>query len=194
MWQPSWTALAQAPVPGGDKLVMFGAIGVVVLLLLVALVFRRRKKHNPEGGLTEDLGQYPSPPRAGGRRLLVQGHPMRLRLVVIAPVGKKEFAKDGDIEPVLDEVVPGMGEVAEVDRPRVRIWPPQLSVPGFPPSFWRLTHRPHAQTGNWVLVAGSAKASGQPILLGLALWSDKPTKMSQIVLQPQEWADQLRVD
>jgi hypothetical protein len=182
------------PNVGGNNLVLYGvaAAGVVLLLLLI-LAFRGKKPHDPEAGLTEDLGSYPPPPKAGPRRLLVRGHPVRVRLVVVAPVGKKAFAKDGDVEPVLDEVIRGLGEVADDDRPRVRLWPPQLSVPGFPPTFWRMTKRPAAQKDNWILVAGSAKASGQPILLGLALWSDKPIQLGQIVLQPQEWTDQLRV-
>jgi hypothetical protein len=84
--------------------------------------------------------------------------------------------------------------VAEVDRPRVRIWPPQMSIPGFPPTFWRKTEKPPSQDNNWILVAGEARAEGHPILLGLALWTDKPLKKNQIVLKPNEWSDQLRVE
>jgi hypothetical protein len=76
----------------------------------------------------------------------------------------------------------------------VRIWPPQLSVPGFPPTFYRKTVRPSSQQLNWVLVAGAAKAEGQPILLGLALWSEKPTKKDQLVLEPNAWSEALRVE
>ena len=186
-----------APVPGlpAWDIKTYAAVGGGALFVLIVLVLllRRKAPHDPERGLSEDLGTYPPAPSAGQSRLLVQGVPMRLRLVVIAPMGKKAFAKDGDVEPVLDDVVPGMGDVAAIDKPRVRIWPPQLSVPGFAPMFWRLTKRPANQAGNWVLVAGAAKASGQPILLGLALWSDKPTKKGQITLEPNQWTEAMRV-
>src|SRR5262249_22619855 len=95
-----WTLLAdvrpEPPIPTGGDLVKYVGIGcgVLAVLFMLMLMFRRKKKHDPEGGLGEDLGEYPPPPKAGKRRLLVQGNPMRLRLVVVAPVGKKEFAKD----------------------------------------------------------------------------------------------------
>lgn len=181
------------PLPGDPKI--YGVVGGGALaVVFFFLVFRGKKKHDPEAGLAEDLGEYPPPPRAGKHRLLVQGSPMRLRLVVVAPVGKKDFAKGGDVEPILDEVVPGLAEIAEADKPRVRVWPAQLTVPGFPPSFWRLTEKPSGQAGNWVLVAGAARANGQPVLLGLALWTDKPTKKGQLVLEPNQWSEALRVE
>src|SRR5262245_49649290 len=154
--------MPEAPLPEGD-LKKYAAIagGAVVVLFVLFLLFRQKKKHDPEAGLAENLAQYPPAPKAGRQRLLVQGSPMRLRLVVIAPVGKKAFAKDGNVEPVLEDVVPGLGEVALVDKPRVRVWPTQLSIEGFPPTFWRKTQRPDNQANNWVLVAGEARAEGQ---------------------------------
>ena len=65
-----------------DDLKKYALIGGgVVAVVLVFVIFRPRKKHDPEGGLAENLAKYPPPPKAGRRRLLVQGHPMRLRLV-----------------------------------------------------------------------------------------------------------------
>jgi hypothetical protein len=194
-----WALLAQGVPEMTDDLKKYGMIAGAVLLgfLVLGIFFNlvfRRKKHDPERDLDENLAAYPAPPKAGKRRLLLQGNPVRLRLVVIAPVGKKPFAKDGDVEPVLDDVIPGLGDIAAVDKPRVRIWPPQLSVPGFPPTFYRKTERPPSQQYNWVLVSGSARAEGQLVLLGLALWSDKPTKKTQLVLEPNEWSEALRVE
>jgi hypothetical protein len=199
-----WALLAQgAPVsiPMAD-FKKYGIIAGVVLgaFLLLGLLLswlrgkKDRKQDDPEKALTENLATYPAAPKPGKRRLLVHGNPVRLRLVVIAPVGKRKFAEDGHMEPVLDDVVPGLGELAELDKPRVRVWPPQLSVQGFSPRFYRKTERPLSQQYNWVLVSGLAKAEGQPILLGLALWSDKPTKKGQLVLEPNEWTESLRVE
>src|SRR5262245_18150576 len=78
------------------KYAIYGLGGLGVLFILY-LILRGKKKHDPEGGLAEDLSAYPPPPKAGAQRLLVQGNPMRLRLAVVAPVGKKPFAKDGDL-------------------------------------------------------------------------------------------------
>src|SRR5262249_48232171 len=144
--------LPSIPVPPGNNLVLIGAAagGVLVLLLLIMLL-RRKKKVDPEGGLGEDLATLPAPP-TGHRhyQLKVMNHPARLRLVVIAPVGKKPIGK---VDSALEQVFRGLGEVSIDDKPRVRIWPPQLSVAGFAPTFFRLTKRPDAdgKPSRWVL-------------------------------------------
>src|SRR5205809_621715 len=97
--------------PGAPMRYAIIAGGVVGGFLLLGLLFRGKKKpHDPEQGLIENLAVYPAPPKAGRRRLLLQGNPVRLRLVVIAPVGKRTFAAAGQVEPVLDDVVPGLGD------------------------------------------------------------------------------------
>jgi hypothetical protein len=91
--------------------------------------------------------------------------PARLRLVVVAPVGRKVLSAD-QVEGVLEQVLRELGAAAAGDKPRVRVWPPQLSSAGFAPTFFRLTHRPDpaGKPSRWVLLAGPARAGGQPIL------------------------------
>ena len=84
---------------GTQNLMLYGAIAAGILVLLVLLIFlmsRGKKRVNPESGLDEDLSEYPpAPGKPGSRRLTVHGRPVRLRLVVVAPVGKRAIAEGG---------------------------------------------------------------------------------------------------
>src|SRR6185436_16620230 len=101
-------------------------------LLAIARIAGSRKKKltDLEKALREDLRGYPPPPAATGpRRLTVNGEPVRLRLVVIAPTGKLQDAIAPDHVPeLLDEVFRGLGGFISTDKPRIKMWPAQLSV------------------------------------------------------------------
>jgi hypothetical protein len=180
--------------------VLLGAIGVGVLLLLLVVAMLRRKKPkgiDPEAGMAEDLRAYPPPPaQKAPRPLTVQGQPVRVRLVVLAPVGRQVLAADGDVQPILDKVVRGMGLAARYDQPEVRVWPLGMSNVGFTPMFFRRVLRPQpaGTPSNWILLAGEARAGAQRVLLGLALWSEQPTKMGNVAVQPDEWNELLRTE
>jgi hypothetical protein len=199
----SWV-LADVPAPppvvgpwDQNKLLYLGAgVGMLFLLVVVVWITRGKKKVDPEAGLAENLAEYPPPPAGGKKRVTVQGAPGRLRLVVVAPVGKKTIAPDAAVEPLLDRLVRGLGEQVRQDKPRVRVWPPQLSNQGFPPMFHRLTHRPEApgQPSPYVLLAGTARVDGQQLLLGLAVRTDQPTRLDHLTLEPLEWAEALSVE
>jgi hypothetical protein len=186
-------------LPASKSWLFYGAAGgAVVVLVVLMLVLRGRKRpaHDPEAGMNEDLSQYPpAPPLKSSRQLTIQGHPVRVRLVVVAPIGRKSVAEDGAVEPVLDMVVPGLGASARQDKARVRQWPLGLSVPGFTPMFFRRVLRPDpaGTPSHWVLMAGHTRAGSRPILLGLALWSQQPTDVGNVAVQPEEWNDLLRV-
>jgi hypothetical protein len=182
-----------------QNLMLYGAIAVGILLLLVVLIFlmsRGKKRVNPESGLDEDLSEYPpAPGKPGSRRLTVHGRPVRLRLVVIAPVGKRAVAEGGAAEALLDEVLRGLGQIAQQDKPRIRIWPPQLSQQGFAPTFFRKTQCPDraGKPSHWLMAAGPARAGGRPMLLGLAMWADDKGPMEQIILTGMEWDEALQI-
>jgi hypothetical protein len=197
----TWTLLADVaafPKSPADinPLYLAGGAGVVLLLLLLVLflLFRGRGKRKSDtgAGLAEDLSTYPPAPGESGR-VSVLNHPARLRLVVVAPVGKKPLAEP---EAVLEQVLRGLGKAVKEDRPRVRTWPPQLSSTGFAPTFFRLTRRPEPEgkPSRWVLVAGKARAGGQPVLIGLALWTDEPTDLGRVTLEEMEWPKTLGVE
>ncbi len=174
---------------------MYGGIGVGVAFMLVIFVSLRGKKAaDPEQGLEERLASLPAPPQ-GERsyQLKVMNAPVRLRLVVIAPMGKKTVGK---VDAALEEILAGLGEVSMDDKPRVRIWPAQLSAKGFANTFFRNTVSPDAEgrPSRWVLLAGPARAGGMPVLLGLAVLADKPTTAGRMEMTETQWGEVLDVE
>ncbi len=115
---------------------------------------------------------------------------------MVAPVGKQTIAEGGAVEALLDEVLRGLGRTAQQDKPRVRVWPPQLSVQGFAPTFFRRTLCPDraGKPSHWLLAAGPARAGGRPVLLGLAMWGDDKAPMEQKILTRKlEWDEALQI-
>jgi hypothetical protein len=182
---------------------LVAAVGVLAALaFLVALANRLRRRSAAqrdalwERGLRENLAEYPPPPgKPGSSRLLVVGVPARLRLVVLAPVGKLAQVNPDTAGPLLDHVVHALGKIAQQDKPRIRVWPPQLSQHGFAVTFHRLTQKPEpdGQLSRWVLLAGQARVGVYHILLGLALLTDEKTSVGRRTLRPEQWTEVLRI-
>jgi hypothetical protein len=184
---------------------VFGVAGIILLLIttgLVGALLRRLfggGKAPPEDWakkLREDLSSYPVPPAlAGKQRLTVYHVPVRIRLVVLAPAGKETIIEASQAEALLNRVIPGLGNLANHDRPRVRVWPPQMSQQGFSTAFFRhtLTPQREGQPSPWVLVAGRSQFNQPTLLLGLALWADEPNNLGRVSLEPHQWLDVLRI-
>jgi hypothetical protein len=177
--------------------------GTLLIVLLVGfLLFRRllAKKSpriDPELPLRENLADYPvAPANPGGKRLTVAGQSARLRLVVVAALGQQAGVNEDEVERYLDQVVPGLGAKAKQDRPRVRVWPPQLSHRGFAPNFHRLVSRPEpdGELSRWVLLAGPTRVGKFQVLLGLALHADEANAVGRLTLEPQQWGETLRFE
>jgi hypothetical protein len=170
-------------------------IGVIVLGLFLFVLKKAKPKVDPEARLDEDLSEYPPPPKAGTHRLTFEGRPVRIRLVVLAPVGKNVELDASMAEGVLESVLHGLGSAAQLDKPRVRIWPPPLSQKGFAPTFHRHVTRPEGKDEDspWILPAGPARAGNRPVLLGLALLAEEASARGQVVMEMEQWADKLRV-
>jgi hypothetical protein len=196
----SWWLVFAQEIPGvdQDKLKFYGgAAAVVVVLIVIAFLLIRRPKRqaDPEQGLSENLAGFPpAPGRPGKRRATVHAQPMRVRLVVVAPTGKKPLSVE-DAESLVGSMMRGMDEVLKADRPRIRVWPPQLSNVGFAQTFFRRVFRPEprGRMSNWVRVAGPAKAGATPLLLGMAFLADEPTDIDELDLNGNEWLDVVRV-
>lgn len=180
--------------------------GAALVALLVALALcrwlfralfgRRRRVREMDLGPRENLSDDPIPLEpAGRRRLTVEGLPVRLRLVVVAPLGKQAAVQEDEIAALLDQVLWGLGTIFQRDRPRVRLWPAQLSGHGFVASFQRCMQKPEAegQPSRWILIAGQTPARPQPLLLGLALWGDVVNRIGRMNLEPGQWASVLRI-
>ncbi|MFO0841726.1 MAG: hypothetical protein U0797_04905 [Gemmataceae bacterium] len=188
-------AMSKLPLPANLNLALVGGAAAVLFLLLVAVfALRGRKKADPEAHLAEDVAAIPAPPKGPRHyQLLVLNQPVRLRYVVVAPMGRRVVGK---VDSTLEQVYRGLGEVAVDDKPRVRVWPPQLSAAGFAPTFFRMTRRPDpdGKASRWVLLAGPARAGSTPVLLGLAVQADEVTKLGLVTMTETRWAEVLRVE
>ena len=191
-----WAIIPGLPLGGNTLLYGGAAAGVGVALLFVIVVFSRGKKdRSPEAGLEVDLSKLP-PVGSGERNYLlkIRNQPVRVRLVVVAPMGKRTLGK---IDALLEEVQAGLGEVLHDDRPVIKQWPPQLSATGFAPTFFRLVQRPdgNAKPSRWILLAGPARAGSTPILLGLVVETEgKPSNLGLVTMNENQWDEMLSVD
>lgn len=179
-------------------LVLGGLIAVYVLARLAGGLWHwlssgRPKEFVPLKEVLSDCPPLPGIP--GPRRLTVEGLPVRVRLVVVAPVGKEHPIDPNDVVNLLEGVIAGLKGIVLEDQPGVRLWPPQLSRQGFAPTFHRETEKPEAEgrPSRWVLVAGPASAGRKPILLGLALWADTPNTLGRLTLDTTRWGEVLRI-
>ena len=186
-------------------LVVFGTVALVILLplawykrrLLRSLIKLPRRPVRETPKLEEDLGQLvPSPELPVPRRLFIEGVPARLRLAVVASPGKAATITEAHVGDVLDQVRWGLGTVARQDHAVTRVWPLQLSAKGFPAVFHRNMRKaePEGQPSNWVLLAGATPPRPHSVLLGLALWTDEPTSIGRLILDPSQWIHVLHVE
>jgi hypothetical protein len=173
-----------------------------VLAWMARAVFRAlfgRRRPAPidsDRDFTEELIHCPMPEgHPGDRRLTVYHLPVRIRLVVVAPMGRESDLDATAVEHLLDQVVSGLSDVARRDRPKIRVWPPQLSHTGFATAFHRRMHKPEPDNfaSRWVLVAGRAQMGRQPLLVGFAFWSDEANMVGRLTLEPHQWLDVLRL-
>jgi hypothetical protein len=178
-----------------------GVLGLGVLALILVKMFggKAPKKHKDiQKGQRESLEEYPDPPPAKpGRRLTLDGVDVRLRLVVLVTTGKQREQIDVDeIPELLDDLLRGLGTFVKTDKPRVKVWPPQLSVAGFAPSFFRLVESPDdvGKKSHWIRMAGVIKIGGKPFLLGMALYSEELTKFGTLELDPTAWVKHLHIE
>ena len=188
-------------VDAGGWLIPFVLITLLVFLFAISSFRRMLARKGPrtrEPDLTEDLGSYPLAPALWGtRRLTVHGLPVRIRLVVAAPLGHEGgYVGAEQIEQFLDFVVPGLGAFIHADRPRVRVWPTQLSYQGFAAAFRRNAVRPDSekQISRWVLLMGKGLINRRPVAIGFALLADQDNTLGRVVLEhPHDWMQVVRI-
>lgn len=182
-----------------SNLVVYGIAGVAGLFALFVIfkLLTGKKKHpNLEKGMNENLADFPPPPSATGpKQLQINGMPVRIRLVVLAPAGHQQSVSADEAPEILDTVVRGLGGLLKFDKPRVKVWPAQLSLPGFAPTFHRLVKSPDAgkPKSEWVKVAGVAKVGGKPLLVGLALLAEDVCKIGELKMDHSDWGEMLQV-
>lgn len=141
-------------------------------------------------GALGDFGPIP-----GRWNLECYNVPVRLAVVVLAPLGREGVLPD-DLLPLLDDVVPGLRQVARQHDSVVLRWPYQLSSQGFMNNFFSLVPLPgdHGRGTPWCSLVGRVEGTDQSFLAGMALCAAKPNNVSELQLpHSTAWLDVLRV-
>ncbi|HMP16954.1 MAG TPA: hypothetical protein PKD72_08035 [Gemmatales bacterium] len=200
---PDWLLSLQKFLFTEEGLWAFISILATLLFLLLLTISIRRWQKVPEDSdnfeLLEEVFSYPPPPNlpAEVKPLVLYGLPVRLRLMVLGPLGHDAGTITPDeVDAIVERMVPGLAARLRWDMPRVRLWPTQLSHSGFVAAFRRNTPLPDVEVKlrSWVLVMGKVLYEGKPIAVGLAMQSTEPNTFGPIVLQhAHQWMEVLRL-
>lgn len=200
-----------APVPvfelSNEQRLLLLAVGGSVLLLclgamffLVLRLFRRRPATHDEtrDELAIDVAALPaSPPPKEGPQLEFYGSPVRLAVMVLAPVGRGgEIPAPADLALTLENLLPGLQEIVARHQPQVVLWPNQLSSQGFLQAFFNLAALPgdHGKGTPWCSAAGKFEGGGQQYLAGLICCAAGPNSLGEMTVdRPGQWLSILRV-
>jgi hypothetical protein len=128
--------------------------------------------------------------------LKVHNMPVRLGVVVLAPLGRIELPDDDELPSILDGLVPGLGAFIEIDKPIIRTWSNQVSVGGFANNLAL-----HMQVENqdltetpWCLVAGKTKRPDGLLLVTLALAAATQNRLGVVRLEDEsQWMQAIQV-
>ena len=202
-----------APVPGFDlfaddqtRLIALVGFGVAIVLCLGAMVFvvrrllRKRPAAEPDRKheLAIDVARLPiALPPKDGPQLEFYGTPVRLVVMVLAPVGRGgEIPAPAELAMTLENLIPGLQEIVARHEPQVIIWPNQLSSQGFLQAFFNLAALPgdHGRGTPWCSAAGKFEGGGQQYLAGLICCAAGPNSLGEMTVdKPGQWLSVLRV-
>jgi hypothetical protein len=187
------------------RLVLVALGGLLALLIVREVVrtglrlFRHTRRSLAEDAAPDfDVAALAVPDRDWkGARLTVYHVPVRVGLVVVAPLARDtDLPDEADVTSLLDKIVPGLGEVADSEDALRVIWPRQYSASGFAHRLARHVKLPGEMGRDtpWCLVAGRASVRGEVFVVGLALAAATPNNLTLIVIESDhQWLDVLRV-
>lgn len=182
------------------RMVGVGLLGLVILALLTRRVVRLFKKPS-EVSLVDPLRVVDLTAEPLGKTsrvdLKVHNMPVRLGVVVLAPLGRIELPDDDELPSILDGLVPGLGAFIEIDTPIIRTWSNQVSVGGFANNLAL-----HMQVENqdltetpWCLVAGKTKRPDGLLLVTLALAAATQNRLGVVRLEDEsQWMQAIQVN
>jgi hypothetical protein len=143
----------------------------------------------------DELGQ--AGPPVTGPTLTAHHVPVRLALIVLAPVGRgSELPQASELPNLLDCAVPGLGSLLGTHGTRIKLWPPQLSTHGFAAALFGNVRLPgdRGKSTPWCTIAGKFMAGERGFLAGLVLRAAAPNSLGQMTLERDtDWLDVLRV-
>ncbi len=181
------------------RMVGVGLLGLVILALLTRRVVRLFKKPS-EVSLVDPLRVVDLTAEPLGKTsrvdLKVHNMPVRLGVVVLAPLGRIDLPDDDELPSILDGLVPGLGAFIEIDKPIIRTWSNQVSVGGFANNLAL-----HMQVENqdltetpWCLVAGKTKRPDGLLLVTLALAAATQNRLGVVRLEDEsQWMQAIQV-
>ena len=176
------------------------AAGLLLVVLIVWFVRRRRAGEPPLTlpSLAIDVAALAaSGPQGEGPRLELYGTPVRVAVVVVAPVGRDGIAPSEDQVPLLvDQMVPGLQAVLAAHGPQIVCWPAQLSSQGFMRSFFHNVALPgdRGQDTPWCSAAGKFRAGGCSYLAGIVFCAAESNGLGQFEIRHiGQWNDMLRI-
>ena len=188
--------------PQKRRLVMFaaGLIGLAVVLALLRRIMGWFRRSVPvsttDESLVIELSALPAA-EPGTTRLTVYHVPVRLAVVVIAPLGRdSDPPTHSEVPKLLNGIVPGLASVLSRDQTIVKIWPRQLSATGFAPSLMRHVRLPgdKGRGTPWCLVAGRTTFGDGSYAAALALGADSPNNLGLITVESEhQWLDVVRM-
>lgn len=157
----------------------------------------RRAQSKPADAPKIDLEQLaPHGPSTTGPRLQFYNLPVRLVVIVLAPVGRGNALPSRDrLLEIIDQIVPGLKMVAAAHGTTIKLWPPQLSTPGFSQALFSEIRLPgnRGKGTPWSAVAGRFSADGKAYLAGMAVRAATANNLSQVTLSSEtEWLEVLR--
>ena len=188
--------------PQKRRLILFavGLIGLAIALAILRRIMGWFRRSVPVSTVDEslviELSALPAAePRA--TRLTVYHVPVRLAVVVIAPLGREsDPPTHSQVPRLLDRIVPGLASTLSHDQTIVKIWPRQLSATGFAPSLMRHVRLPgdKGRGTPWCLVAGRTVFNNASYAVGLALGADSPNNLGLIAVESElQWLDVVRM-
>ncbi len=188
-------------------MLLFGGVALAVLIAFAVisiaiawLVFRRKPDPAPEKTWERLIDLTALEARgapADGPRLEYYGCPVRLAVLVLAPVGRDGSIPEKEQLPeLLEQFVPQFLQVVAAHQPLLQFWPAQVSAVGFTNAFFSNVALPgdRGKGTPWCGIAGRFMALGKPYLAGIICCDDNATGLGQLILEHEgQWRDVLRV-
>jgi hypothetical protein len=176
------------------------AIAIVIVLWLLWSLLRRRAAlgHQVDGGDAIDLSEFVvGGPPGGSPQMEFYGTPVRLQLIVLAPMGRHgQLPSNEELPHILNHFISDFTRVSGLHRTVVFRWPEQLSADGFYQAFFNKLSLPgdHGRGSPWCAVSGRFTVADTQYLVGMAFTSEKPNGMGTVTVEHEgQWLDVLRI-
>jgi hypothetical protein len=182
---------------------LIAALALLVLVVAVIFIWRRLRRRvdiviPPPVDLGIDVSQLPqSGPMDPTLQVEIYGTPVRIAVIVLAPVGRDGVVPQmHEFLDIIEQLVPNFAAAVNRDRPLIRAWSGQLSSQGFANSFFNNVPLPgdRGKGSPWCSLVGKFTANKQQFLAGIVCCGSGDNALSQYAIQHEgQWNDILRV-